>query len=118
MRTSGENSGTMAVLINLADETVRALLERATAAGEITLDEFNAMIGPDEVDTGDIEDTLASLAEMGIAVTHENSLTEELDEEAHQAVQSWHPRGATVQLTGEAWIRFMRAAARKKADGR
>ena len=109
----------MPVLIDLADEKVRALLERAKAAGEITLDDFNSIIGAGEVDIGDIEDTLAALAAMGIAVANDDGLTEEkLDEEAYQAVQSWNARGATVQLTGEAWMRFMRAAARKKADGR
>ena len=104
----------MSILIDLADENVRVLLERAQAAGEITLDDLNAMIGRGEVTPDDIEDTLAALTEMGIAVIDEHRPTEaELDEEAYQVVQSWNARGATVQLTGKAWLRFLRAAARK-----
>jgi hypothetical protein len=58
----------MAVLIDLADETTRRILEQARAAGQISLDDLDALIGPGEVAAEDIEDTLAALVEMGIAV--------------------------------------------------
>jgi Sigma-70 factor, region 1.1 len=104
----------MAVLIDLADGKVCALLERAKAAGVITGGEFHSIVGSGEVTPDDIEDTLAALAQMGIALS-DDLTQEDRDEEIYSSLQAWNLEGRTIpQLTGEAWASILRVAARKK----
>jgi RNA polymerase primary sigma factor len=106
----------VAVLIDLADEKARVVLERGKAIGEITLDDFNALAGSGDLFADDIEDTLAALSEMGIAVVEYITQEERdrRDDETYEAMLAFDARGGHAQWTGEAWASFLRAAERKR----
>ena len=48
---------------------VKRLIERGRARGYVTFDEVNAALPAEQVSTELIEDTLAQLSELGIAIT-------------------------------------------------
>ncbi|MFC7475717.1 RNA polymerase sigma factor region1.1 domain-containing protein [Dankookia sp. GCM10030260] len=55
-------------LLDSMTEAVKRLIERGKARGYVTYDEVNAALPQDQASTELIEDTLATLSEIGIAV--------------------------------------------------
>jgi RNA polymerase primary sigma factor len=72
--TNGTQSGqaqeesTDAPLIDSTEASVKKLLARGKERGYVTYDELNAALPPEEVSSEQIEDTMATLSEMGINV--------------------------------------------------
>ncbi len=73
-------------LLDLTDQSVKRLLKLGKQRGYVTHDELNAVLPSEEVTPDQIEDTMATLSEMGISVvdqeeTDEVAATEEEPEE-------------------------------------
>ncbi len=65
-------------LLDLTDQSVKRLLKLGKQRGYVTHDELNAVLPSEEVTPDQIEDTMATLSEMGISVVDQ----EETDEVA------------------------------------
>ena len=70
-----EKEGPETPLLDRSDAAVEELIRSAKKRGYVTRDQINALLSSDEVKSGQIEDTLAKLSEMGV------SLEAELEEE-------------------------------------
>jgi RNA polymerase primary sigma factor len=70
-----EKEGPETPLLDRSDAAVKELIRSAKKRGYVTHDQINALLSSDEVKSGQIEDTLAKLSEMGV------SLEAELEEE-------------------------------------
>jgi len=73
-------------LLDLTDQSVKRLLKLGKQRGYVTHDELNAVLPSEEVTPDQIEDTMATLSEMGISVvdqeeSDEVAAEEESDEE-------------------------------------
>src|SRR4051812_32305275 len=68
-------------LLDLSDAAVKKMIKQAKKRGYITYEQLNAVMPSEEVNSEQIEDTLAMLNEMGINVV-ENEEAEEGEEKA------------------------------------
>jgi RNA polymerase primary sigma factor len=68
-----------AAIIDKAAEAVKKMIQKGKERGYVTIDEINAVLPPDKINSDMIEDTMATLSEMGISVTEGD------DEEAPKA---------------------------------
>ncbi len=65
---TGEDTTPDSPLIDQANATVKKLLARGKERGYVTYDEINTALPPEQVSSEQIEDTMATLSEMGINV--------------------------------------------------
>ncbi len=71
-------------LLDLSDAAVKKMIKQAKKRGYVTYEQLNAVMPSEEVNSEQIEDTLAMLSEMGINVV-ENEEAEEGEEKADAA---------------------------------
>ena len=65
-------------LIDLANKDIKKLLQKAKERGYVTYDEINEAMPEDQISSEQIEDTMATLSEMGVnIVENEDELEEE-----------------------------------------
>src|SRR6059058_4976763 len=70
-------------LLDLSDAAVKKLIRGAKKRGYVTVDQINAVLPSEEVNSEQIEDVLAMFSEMGVnVVEHEDGAREEQEEEA------------------------------------
>ena len=67
-------------LLDLSDAAVKKMIKAAKKRGYVTYEQLNAVMPSEEVNSEQIEDTLAMLSEMGINVVE----TEEADEDGEK----------------------------------
>ncbi|WP_306017438.1 RNA polymerase sigma factor RpoD [Oceanicaulis sp. MMSF_3324] len=72
-------------LLDLTDQTVKAMIKTAKKRGYVTHDELNKVLPSEEFSSEQIEDILAQLSEMGITVVDSE---EDVDNEASAADES------------------------------
>jgi RNA polymerase primary sigma factor len=68
-------------LLDLTDQSVKRLLKLGKQRGYVTHDELNAVLPSEEVTPDQIEDTMATLSEMGISVVDQEESDEVVAEE-------------------------------------
>ncbi len=73
---ANREESTDAPVIDSMGAAVKKLLQRGKERGFVTYDELNSALPPDEVSSEQIEDTMATLSELGINVV-ENEESEE-----------------------------------------
>jgi RNA polymerase primary sigma factor len=71
-----EKEGPETPLLDRSDAAVEELIRSAKKRGYVTHDQINGLLSSDEVKSGQIEDTLAKLSEMGVSL--EAELVEEV----------------------------------------
>ena len=62
---------TEAPIIETAAEAIKKMIKKGKERGYVTVDEINAALPQDKINSDMIEDTMAMLSEMGISVTEE-----------------------------------------------
>jgi len=83
--TDQREDGGDSPLLDTLGAAVKKMLAKGKERGYVTYDELNAALPPDEVSSEQIEDTMASLSEMGInVVENEESETETAEPAAAQ----------------------------------
>jgi len=65
----GEDEKTEAPIIETAAEAIKKMIKKGKERGYVTIDEINAALPQDKINSDLIEDTMAMLSEMGISVT-------------------------------------------------
>jgi RNA polymerase primary sigma factor len=58
-----------APIINTAADAIKKMIKKGKERGYVTIDEINAALPQDKINSDMIEDTMAALSEMGISVT-------------------------------------------------
>ncbi|GAB6052277.1 RNA polymerase sigma factor RpoD [Magnetospira thiophila] len=89
---SGSEEGTDSPLIDALGANLKKLIVRAKERGYVTYDELNQAMPPEQVSSEQIEDTMASLSEMGINVV-DNEEAEDNPEAASDEIEK--PEAAT-----------------------
>ncbi|MEM6625628.1 MAG: RNA polymerase sigma factor RpoD [Pseudomonadota bacterium] len=69
-------------LLDLTDASVKRFIKAAKARGYVTHEELNKVLPSDEVNSEQIEDTMAQLTEMGISVVESEDEVEDNDNSA------------------------------------
>jgi RNA polymerase primary sigma factor len=64
-----DDDKTEAPIIDNAAEAIKKMIKKGKDRGYVTIDEINAALPPDKINSDLIEDTMAMLSEMGISVT-------------------------------------------------
>jgi RNA polymerase primary sigma factor len=64
-----EDDKAEAAIIDTAIEAVKKMIQKGKERGYVTIDEINAALPQDKINSDMIEDTMAMLSEMGISVT-------------------------------------------------
>ena len=64
-----EDDKTEAPIIETAAEAIKKMIKKGKERGYVTIDEINAALPQDKINSDLIEDTMAMLSEMGISVT-------------------------------------------------
>src|SRR6201996_4708658 len=64
-------------LLDLTDAGVKKFIKQAKARGYVTMDELNKVLPSEELNSDQIEDTLAMLSEMGVNVVESEEQGEE-----------------------------------------
>ncbi|MCH9765374.1 MAG: RNA polymerase sigma factor RpoD [Alphaproteobacteria bacterium] len=72
-------------LLDLSDSDVKKLLKAGKSRGYVTYDELNEVMPSEEVSSEKIEDTMATLSEMGITVVESEDEFEESNEDGEAA---------------------------------
>src|ERR1700710_3332266 len=82
-KESSEAPDTPLPLLDLTDAAVKKLIRNAKKRGYVTVDQINAVLPSEEVNSEQIEDVLAMFSEMGVNVveTEEAETEEEAAEE-------------------------------------
>jgi RNA polymerase primary sigma factor len=65
----GDDDKAEAPIIESAAEAIKKMIKKGKDRGYVTVDEINAALPPDKINSDLIEDTMAMLSEMGISVT-------------------------------------------------
>src|SRR3977135_1063251 len=78
-KEASEAPDTPLPLLDLSDAAVKKLIRGAKKRGYVTVDQINAVLPSEEVNSEQIEDVLAMFSEMGVNVV-ENKDTEHEDE--------------------------------------
>ena len=76
-------------LLDLSDAAVKKLIRSAKKRGYVTVDQINAVLPSEEVNSEQIEDVLAMFSEMGVNVVETEEAEQEDDaakEDAEQAL--------------------------------
>src|SRR5581483_3370004 len=88
-------------LLDLSDAAVKKMIKQAKKRGYVTYEQLNAVMPSEEVNSEQIEDTLAMLSEMGINVV-ENEEAEEGEEKAEEAAaDDDEESGELVEVTAK-----------------
>src|SRR3954463_3485524 len=80
-------------LLDLSDAAVKKLIRGAKKRGYVTVDQINAVLPSEEVNSEQIEDVLAMFSEMGVNVVETED--SEPDEEAREE-QEEEPEGGEI----------------------
>jgi RNA polymerase primary sigma factor len=64
-----EDDKSEAPIIDVATEAIKKMIKKGKERGYVTIDEINAALPQDKINSDMIEDTMAILSEMGISVT-------------------------------------------------
>ena len=91
-------------LLDLSDAAVKSMIKLAKKRGYVTYDELNEVMPSEEVNSEQIEDTMAMLSEMGINVidSEEADEAEGVDEEASNSTElAPASRGAVAKTSGK-----------------
>jgi RNA polymerase primary sigma factor len=93
-------------LLDLTDQTVKAMIKTAKKRGYVTHDELNKVLPSEEFSSEQIEDILAQLSEMGITVvdSEEDADTEDGDGEAEASEDDGKTK-AVAQKAGTAAVK-------------
>src|ERR1700747_850645 len=81
-----ETPDTPLPLLDLSDAAVKKLVRTAKKRGYVTVDQINAVLPSEEVNSEQIEDVLAMFSEMGVNVVENEEA--EPDEEAASAAKT------------------------------
>src|SRR4029077_2232822 len=71
-------------LLDLSDAAVKKLIRTAKKRGYVTVDQINAVMPSEEVNSEQIEDILAMFSEMGVNVVENEETTEEDDKDREE----------------------------------
>ncbi|AGA65327.1 RNA polymerase sigma factor RpoD [Liberibacter crescens BT-1] len=69
-------------ILDFSDDAVKKMIKLAKQRGYVTIDELNAVLPSDEVNSEQIEDTMVILSEMGISVIEDEDAEETSGEDA------------------------------------
>src|SRR4051794_8516377 len=92
-KEAAESPDTPLPLLDLSDAAVKKLIRGAKKRGYVTVDQINAVLPSEEVNSEQIEDVLAMFSEMGVNVV-ENEDAEPEDEAREEADEE--PEGGEV----------------------
>jgi RNA polymerase primary sigma factor len=84
-------------LLDLSDQSVKKLLKVGKQRGYVTYDELNSVLPSEEVSSEQIEDTMATLSEMGINVVDSEESEEGAADDAPDTADEDDGRSVTVQ---------------------
>ncbi|WP_412049714.1 RNA polymerase sigma factor RpoD [Hoeflea sp. Naph1] len=81
--TENEREGAVAdgPLLDLSDDAVKKMIKTSKKRGYVTMDELNAVLPSEEVNSEQIEDILSMLSDMGINVVEEDEASEDKEAE-------------------------------------
>jgi RNA polymerase primary sigma factor len=99
-----------APVIDLNEASVRSLIMRAKARGYVTHDELAKALPQDEMSSGQIEDVMAALSEMGVTVVEGEDRSDEGD------VQEPEIDGEAVGPSSDGSALFAQTPAKEVAD--
>jgi len=88
-------------LLDLTDQSVKAMIKAAKKRGYVTHDELNKVLPSEEFSSEQIEDILSQLSEMGITVvdSEEDADTEEGEGEAEASDDDGKPKAVAKKAT-------------------
>ncbi len=78
-------------LLDSVNVAIKRMLARSKERGYVTVDELNETLPTDELSSEEIEDTMATLSEMGVNVVESEEVDEPADDKAKPVVQSKAP---------------------------
>src|SRR5436309_2787373 len=79
-----ETPDTPLPLLDLSDAAVKKLIRAAKKRGYVTVDQINAVLPSEEVNSEQIEDVLAMFSEMGVNVVENEEAEQEEDAAARE----------------------------------
>src|SRR5881392_3771415 len=82
-------------LLDLSDAAVKKLVRTAKKRGYVTVDQINAVLPSEEVNSEQIEDVLAMFSEMGVNVVEHEEAADE-DGEREEADEEPEPEGGEL----------------------
>ena len=83
-------------LLDLSDAAVKKLIRTAKKRGYVTVDQINAVLPSEEVNSEQIEDVLAMFSEMGVNVVETEEATEEGEEQREEADEEAESEGGEL----------------------
>src|SRR3954467_14086979 len=79
-----ETPDTPLPLLDLSDAAVKKLIRSAKKRGYVTVDQINAVMPSEEVNSEQIEDILSMFSEMGVNVVENEETTEEEEKDREE----------------------------------
>ena len=86
-------------LLDLSADSVKKLIRTAKKRGYVTMDELNAVLPSQEVTSEQIEDTMATLSDMGINVIEDDEAEQADDDEGASSKEVATATGSAVATT-------------------
>src|SRR5437868_7529513 len=83
-------------LLDLSDAAVKKLIRGAKKRGYVTVDQINAVLPSEEVNSEQIEDVLAMFSEMGVNVVENEDATEKGEEQREEADEEPESEGGEL----------------------
>src|SRR5204862_4918094 len=93
-----ETPDTPLPLLDLSDAAVKKLIRAAKKRGYVTVDQINAVLPSEEVNSEQIEDVLAMFSEMGVNVVETEETSEEGEESREEADEEGESEGELVEV--------------------
>ncbi|MEQ8402698.1 MAG: RNA polymerase sigma factor RpoD [Roseitalea porphyridii] len=88
-------------LLDLSADSVKKLIRTAKKRGYVTMDELNAVLPSQEVTSEQIEDTMATLSDMGINVIEDDEVEQNEDDEGSTSTEVTTSTGSAVATTAK-----------------
>src|SRR4051812_6658728 len=85
-------------LLDLSDAAVKKLIRNAKKRGYVTVDQINAVMPSEEVNSEQIEDILAMFSEMGVNVVETEEAEQEEERAEEPEVEEPEPEGELVEV--------------------
>src|SRR5438874_12057004 len=83
-------------LLDLSDAAVKKLIRSAKKRGYVTVDQINAVLPSEEVNSEQIEDVLAMFSEMGVNVVETEEAEQEEEVAREEPEEESEPEGGEI----------------------
>src|SRR4051812_31781778 len=85
-------------LLDLSDAAVKKLIRTAKKRGYVTVDQINAVLPSEEVNSEQIEDVLAMFSEMGVNVVENEEATDDEEKDAEEEKEEAEGENELVEV--------------------